>query len=65
MKKLSFNDLSAMAENVATTALLEQISGGTENDCHDKVNTPIEPIHVPAQVPIDNTGLGGYGSWGG
>ena len=51
-----------MAENVGTTALLEQISGGTENDCHDK---PISVPFEPAQVPIDNTGLGGYGSWGG
>ncbi len=55
MKKLSFNDLSAMAENVGTTTLLEQISGGTENDCHDHLpmdNTPIgtgTPIDLPQQ----------------
>ncbi len=49
MKKLSFEALSAMSEKVANNALLEQISGGTENDCHD------DPVRVPIQtLPINN-----------
>ncbi len=45
MKKLSFEDLSAMAEAVAENTLLEQITGGIECDCHDE--SPLEPIEYP------------------
>ena len=30
-----FEDLKNLAESVATTDLMEQISGGTSNECHD------------------------------
>ncbi len=53
MKKLSFEQLSTMAENVADTALLEQISGGTENDCHDDLATDDTPLGqgTPIELP--------------
>jgi hypothetical protein len=37
MSKLSLDALKERAENVATNDLLNMISGGTENACHDKV----------------------------
>ncbi|WP_435261386.1 hypothetical protein [Tenacibaculum sp. nBUS_03] len=37
MKKLSLEALEARAELVVSNELLNTISGGTENACHDKV----------------------------
>jgi len=36
MDNLSFEELKALAESVAENTLLERISGGTANDCHDE-----------------------------
>ncbi len=54
MKKLSFEKLTALAENIASNELLEQITGGTENDCHDDADTssgsstPV--LHLEAKI---------------
>ncbi len=38
MSKLSLNALKQRAEAVASEDLLNSISGGTENACHDEVS---------------------------
>ena len=47
MSKLTFEDLKNLAESVATTDLMEQISGGTSNECHDDP----EPITELGTIP--------------
>jgi len=37
MKKLSFNDFKAKTSQVASGELLNSISGGLENACHDTI----------------------------
>lgn len=56
MDNLSFEELKALADSVAEKSLLDQISGGTANDCHDELDY---------SAPRDNTGIGsGYGNGG-
>ncbi|RBW54691.1 hypothetical protein DS884_17225 [Tenacibaculum sp. E3R01] len=44
MKKLSFNSFKERVNEVTTQELLNTISGGTENACHDKkTSTPLPP----------------------
>lgn len=52
MNKLSFNDFKEKTNLIANENLLNTISGGLENACHDKILVP-PVIHVP----IDNTGV--------
>ncbi|CAL2106853.1 conserved hypothetical protein [Tenacibaculum sp. 190524A02b] len=49
MNKLSFNDFKAKANLTTDENLLNTISGGTENACHDKKTTtiPLQPIPSP------------------
>jgi len=36
MNNLSFEELKSLSISVADSTLLEKISGGNANDCHDK-----------------------------
>jgi len=45
--KLSLDALRLRAEAVASDQLLETISGGTNNDCHD---TPVAAAPAPATL---------------
>lgn len=47
MDNLSFDELKALADSVAEKSLLEQISGGTANDCHDDIEITVEPMPMP------------------
>jgi hypothetical protein len=49
MSKLTLDALKQRADAIASDDLLEQISGGTANACHDG---PEPPRH---EQPIDNT----------
>ena len=51
MSKLSLEALKERAEAVASEDLLNSISGGTQNACHD-TNSYKE---TPPTTPIDNT----------
>ena len=42
MNKLSFDAFKAKAEEVASNKLLNSISGGTENACHDSSQETLE-----------------------
>lgn len=42
MSKLSFDALKERAEAVASNELLNSISGGTENACHDSSQETLE-----------------------
>lgn len=46
MSKLSFEALSQRAESVTSQELLNSISGGTENACHDG------PTSAPSRAKI-------------
>ena len=46
MSKLSLEALKERAEAVASVDLLNSISGGTENDCHDDAS----PFETPPWV---------------
>lgn len=59
MNNLSFEELKALSVSVADSSLLDKISGGNKNACHDKI--------IPGpQMPRDNTntGSGSDGSGG-
>ncbi|WP_158530869.1 hypothetical protein [Tenacibaculum sp. E3R01] len=43
MKKLSLEALEARVELVVSSELLNSISGGTENACHDDNSKPDKP----------------------
>jgi len=49
--KLSLDILRLRAEAVASDLLLETISGGTNNDCHDTPATPVKTIIINPQIP--------------
>ncbi|WP_330442386.1 hypothetical protein [Flavobacterium sp. C4GT6] len=53
MSKLTLEALRLRAEAVASNDLLETISGGTNNDCHDS-ETPAAP--APAAPPAEDKG---------
>lgn len=44
MSKLSFKELKKKAKEIEIKELMESISGGTENACHDSFN-PYEDVH--------------------
>lgn len=51
ISNLSFDELKALTDSVAEKSLLEQISGGTANDCHDFIP------EIPGPMPIVNTAI--------
>jgi len=51
--KLSIEDLKKRANEVAPNELLNTISGGLENACHDTIIRPSLPV-PDTSVPCDN-----------
>jgi hypothetical protein len=56
--KLSLEALKERAEATASNELLETISGGTENACHDGATTTVTPPPPPAQTSSLSIGVG-------
>ncbi|MDO6491223.1 MULTISPECIES: hypothetical protein [unclassified Cellulophaga] len=52
MNKLSFDDLKERAGTIVSHDLLNSISGGTENACHDGGGRTYPPR---PEVEVDNT----------
>ncbi|WP_396159385.1 hypothetical protein [Flavobacterium sp.] len=56
MKKLNLDALKERAGAIASTELLASISGGTDNACHDKVNTRETNPTVKDNIPTIRPG---------
>ncbi|CAL2090152.1 hypothetical protein [Tenacibaculum sp. 190524A02b] len=55
MKKLSLEALQSRAESVVSIELLEAISGGTENACHDRTPPPEIRTHAADGTAVRKT----------
>lgn len=53
MSKLTLDALKGRAGAVASTDLLNSISGGLENDCHTEESDPWDGPYVPAPTGED------------
>lgn len=63
MSKLSLDALKQRADAVASEELMGQISGGTDNDCHDSFEET-EPTTTtkPPEKTIDNFDPNNWGN---